>query len=267
MPLPIDLMLVRHGESEGNVANRRDRSGDPSLLSPGHRNRHNSTWRLTDTGISQAKAAGNWILKNPHGQFDHYLTSAFVRACETAAHLNLPAAAWEIDPYLIERDHGGLDGTTQAEREEKFSENLAKRDLQEFYWRPPNGETRLDAGMRWDRILRSLSDRHRDHRVIIVAHETLIETGLIRRLHWTVEEFCRWKEKNDPATKIHNGQVIHFSRRNPTSGTIDDGVRWWRTICPWDISVTDGRWQPITKRRFSNAELLQQVNQYERLIA
>jgi NAD+ kinase len=266
MPLPIDLVLVRHGESEGNIANKRDRNGDSSLLTPEHRNRHNSTWRLTDLGVKQAKSAGNWILENIHGQFDHCLVSAYVRARETAGYLGLPGVEWEIDPYLIERDHGDLDGMTQAQKDKKFGDNLARRAMQEFYWRPPNGETRLDAGLRWDRIMHSLSDRHHDHRVIIVAHETLIEAGMIRRLHWTVEEFCKWKESNDEATKIHNCQIIHFSRRDPISGTIHEGVRWWRTVCPWDLSITDGSWQPILKRRFTNDELLKQASEYERLI-
>lgn len=267
MPLPIDLVLVRHGESEGNVANRQDRAGDSSLLTTEHRNRHNSTWRLTDRGIIQAQKAGEWIRKNIKGKFDHYLTSAFVRARETAGYLNLPEANWEIDPYLIERDHGDLDGMTQAQKEEKFGENLARRAMQEFYWRPPNGETRLEAGLRWDRIMQSLSIRHHDHRVIIVAHETLIEAGLIRRLHWTVEEFCQWKEANNPETKINNCQIIHFSRRDPKTQKIHEGVRWWRTVCPWDLSITDSSWKQIEKRRFSNKELLYQARQYDRLIS
>lgn len=267
MPLPIDLVLIRHGESEGNIANRRDRSGDSSLMSSDHTNRHNSEWRLTDQGIEQAKAAGRWIREHIAGEFDHCLVSPFVRALETAGHLDLPGAAWEIEPYLMERDHGDLDATTKAEREELFSASLAKRALQEFYWRPPNGETRPEAGLRWDRIMSSLSQRHSDHRVVLVAHETLIEAGLVRRLHWTVEQFCQWKEADNPATKIHNCQVIHFSRRDPGSGRIHDGVRWWRSICPWDLNRTNGYWQVIEKQLFSNEQLLSHANQYKRHIS
>ncbi len=266
MPLPIDLVLVRHGESEGNVANRKDRIGDSALLTDEHRARHNSAWRLTDNGIKQAKAAGKWIAENISGEFDCYLTSEAVRAKETAAYLNLLNSAWEEEPYLMERDHGDLDGLPKIEREKIFKDNLGKRDLHEYWWRPPNGETRLEAGLRWDRVMTSLSQRHADHKVIIVAHETIIEAGLIRRLHWTVEEFCKWKAINDPATKVHNCQIIHFSRRDPETGKIGQGVRWYRSVCPWNLSLTPNKWQKIEKHLFTNEELLGQVNRFQRYI-
>lgn len=265
MPLPIDMVLVRHGESESNYANKADRRGDTRLLTQEHLARHSSTYRLTDLGIKQAKAAGHWLRENTQG-FDYCLTSAFARAQETAAYLNLPRAAWEVDPYLVERDHGELEGLKHGERVERFGANYASDILHSFYKRPPNGESRLDLGLRWDRIMLSLSQRHEHDRVIIVAHETIIECGLIRRLHWTVDEFFQWKEQNDPATKIHNCQIIHFTRRNLVTGQIISHVRWWRTICPWDLTITNSDWQPIVPRRFNRRQLLDQVAKYPRLI-
>lgn len=35
MPMPEELYLVRHGESEGSLVNRRSRAGDDSLFTPG----------------------------------------------------------------------------------------------------------------------------------------------------------------------------------------------------------------------------------------
>jgi broad specificity phosphatase PhoE len=40
MPMPEDLYLVRHGESEGNLVNARSRQGDDSLFTPEHLGRH-----------------------------------------------------------------------------------------------------------------------------------------------------------------------------------------------------------------------------------
>ena len=166
MPLPIDLVVVRHGESESNLANRRDRSGDQALMTEEHLNRHSSEFRLTDTGISQAKSAGEWIRSNFTGEFDFCITSTFMRAMETAAHLNLPNAQWAIDPYLVERDHGDMDGLSHDEKMKSFGEDYQERYIRHFYRRPPNGESRLDLGLRWDRIISSLADRHHEHRVI-----------------------------------------------------------------------------------------------------
>ena len=53
----MDLVLVRHGESEGNVAFNRSKAGDHSLYSGEFLRRHSSQWRLTDVGREQAKSA------------------------------------------------------------------------------------------------------------------------------------------------------------------------------------------------------------------
>ena len=75
MVLPIDLVLVRHGESEGkdilcrirslafshcylsgNLAHLMSRNGDHSPYeNPDFVNRHSSLWRLSETGRQQAK--------------------------------------------------------------------------------------------------------------------------------------------------------------------------------------------------------------------
>ncbi|OGN08741.1 MAG: hypothetical protein A3J46_03230 [Candidatus Yanofskybacteria bacterium RIFCSPHIGHO2_02_FULL_41_11] len=62
--LPIDLIFVRHGQSEGNVANKASRKGDNSFFTPEFRERHSRAFRLTNKGIEQAKSAGFWLKKN-----------------------------------------------------------------------------------------------------------------------------------------------------------------------------------------------------------
>ena len=59
-----DLVLSRHGESEGNVARQRSIEGDDSLFHGEFQHRHSSSWRLTDRGRRQAAAAGDWLRKN-----------------------------------------------------------------------------------------------------------------------------------------------------------------------------------------------------------
>ncbi len=50
MTMPIDLVLVRHGESEGSVAKRSSVAGDNSLFKKESCSRHNSRLRLRDRG-------------------------------------------------------------------------------------------------------------------------------------------------------------------------------------------------------------------------
>jgi broad specificity phosphatase PhoE len=263
MPLPIDMVFVRHGESEGNVAQRNDRKGIPQE----HDTRHTSDYRLTDTGVAQAKSAGKWIKKHIPGHFDKYLVSSYVRARETAAYLGLEGAEWEVDPFLSERNSGDIMRLPRAEVKTQYEENSAIRALNAFYWNPPNGESRLTAALRWDRVMNSLAQRYQDGRIIVVAHGTIIETAMMRRLHWTVEDFLAWKEDTDPRHEVHNCQVLHFTRRNPETGQINPSVRWWRTACPWDLELGDGKWQAITKHLLSNEDLLGQVEKFPRYIA
>jgi len=59
--MPVDLVFVRHGRSEGNEAREQSKQGDNSHYTDEFRARRNREWRLTDLGIEQAKAAGHWI--------------------------------------------------------------------------------------------------------------------------------------------------------------------------------------------------------------
>lgn len=98
--MPVDLVLVRHGQSEGNLAQRLCRqqqqqqqqheqqheqrcpqtvATEAAVWSPEFRSRHNSLYRLTDRGRRQASIAGAWIRSNVGTVFDKYFTSEYVR--------------------------------------------------------------------------------------------------------------------------------------------------------------------------------------------
>src|SRR5262245_51585291 len=99
MTLPIDLGLVRHGQSEGNAAKRLSEKGDHSAYTAKFRERHTASFRLTDLGREQARGTGRFIEREflQHRAFDRYITSEYVRAIETAAHLELGGAEWFCD--------------------------------------------------------------------------------------------------------------------------------------------------------------------------
>ena len=90
----VELVLVRHGRSEGNEAREQSKQGDNSPYTPEFRARGNREWRLTDLGIAQATAAGRWIREHISPAFSRYYTSEYLRARETAGHLGLPSASW-----------------------------------------------------------------------------------------------------------------------------------------------------------------------------
>src|SRR5687767_6848821 len=172
MSLPIDLILVRHGQSEGNVANRASRSGDNTFFTPGFRERHSRDFRLTDKGIEEAEAAGRWLKANVAQPLDRFYVSDYVRAKETAAHLNLPTAAWRVEFHLRERDMALMDNCPDDEKRRLFGLESRQYDLDPFFSYPAGGgesvavlAMRLKASM-LEHWARECSDK----RVVAVCH-------------------------------------------------------------------------------------------------
>lgn len=259
--LPIDLVFVRHGQSEGNAAKRLSERGDNTgyeLLS----NRHTRSFRISDRGREQAVIAGKW-LTNEFSQngvvFDRFITSEYVRAMETAALLGLPNAAWFRNFYLTERDWGDLEVSPEKERAEKFGEALRMRTIEPFFWRPPNGESLAEVCLRLDRVLLTLHRECSEKRVIVVCHGDVIRAFrvLLERMpQQRFKELYLSKEKKDG---VFNCEVLHYTRRDPETGEISEYANWMRRVRPTDSPIWTTGWQKIERPRYSNDDLLKIV--------
>lgn len=266
--MPIDLILVRHGESEGNLANRLSKKGDHSAFTDEFKSRQNAFWRLTSLGKEQAKIAGQWIRTNFNGGiFDRYYVSEYVRALETAAWLQLPDASWYPEFYLRERDWGQLDIMSQEERLEKFGDEMKRRERDGLYWAAPGGESQANTCLRIDRVLHTLHRECSDKTVLIVCHGEIIRSFQLRLERIRQEQFMEiWQSKNI-FDKIHNCQIIHYTRRDPEKRTFSPFANWVRSICPWDMSRSSNDWRRITRKKYTNEELLAEVEKIPRLVS
>jgi broad specificity phosphatase PhoE len=94
--LPIDIVLIRHGESEGNLAQSRSKKGEQGDWTQEFKERHTSRYRLTDKGRVQAEIAGKWVKENIAERFDRYYCSEYTRAMETASLLDMKGAKWFV---------------------------------------------------------------------------------------------------------------------------------------------------------------------------
>ncbi|WP_395377168.1 2,3-diphosphoglycerate-dependent phosphoglycerate mutase [Marinicella sp. W31] len=107
----IKLVLLRHGESEWNLANRFTGWKDVDL---------------TDTGRQQAQQAGK-LLKEAGFNFDKAFTSVLKRAIRTLwITLDEMDQMWipvERNWKLNERHYGGLQGLNKAETAEKYGDD------------------------------------------------------------------------------------------------------------------------------------------------
>lgn len=259
MALPIDLVLVRHGQSEGNAAKRRAERGDPGAYTPEFRERHSSSFRLTDLGRSQAIKAGMWI-RNEFPAFDRYLVSEYLRAMETAALLSLPGAQWFADIYLTERDWGDLDICPEEERQAKFGDALRRRLAEPFFWRPPNGATFAQKCLDVDRVLHTLHNECNDKRIIAVCHGEVMRAFQVRIERMSQTRFRELTFSERSEDRIHNCQIIHYSRREKGVGKLTRYAEWVRMIRPTEYPVWTSGWRRIERPRYSNENLLEIVS-------
>ena len=265
--MPEDLVFVRHGRSEGNEAREQSQQGDDSHYTDEFRARRNRQWRLTDLGIEQARSAGHWIREHVSPSFSRYYTSEYLRARETAGHLELDRARWVQDILLRERSWGRADFVMpEAERYEQFASELAARREDPCYWRPPEGESLADVCIRVDRVIDRVRRDASGQRCIIVTHEDVMWAARFMLEGMTQDHWREVLLSADPHDKIHNGQVLHYTRCDPATGKLSPRLQWVRSVCPWDPGRSDDRWRTIAPSGFSNEDLLAAVTAVPRLV-
>ena len=259
MAMPNDLVIVRHGHSEGNLVSNLGKKGDNTLFTPEYRNTPHHHLRLTKEGCEQAEKAGKWIRHNIRETFDRYYVSPFVRTRETAALLGLQDAEWRVDQRLRERDWGELGSKPVAEHLAEYPHNSFMKKIDALYWRPPSGESIADVRLRVRSFFDTLHRECEGQRVIVVTHGEFMSAAQASLEYFTDK---RWVEVDgDKEQKILNTHVFHYSRENPKTGVVDNYISWVRKVCPL-IETANSDWEPIDRRRFSNEELLAQVGDF-----
>lgn len=177
------LVLVRHGESEGNVAaTRAERAGAETVDVP---------WRdadtpLTATGEQQARALGAHLAGLPPAeQPDALWCSPYARARRTAelatrpgAQPGAPVLHPVLDERLRDRELGVLDGLTSHGVARRLPDEAARRErLGRMYHRPPGGESWADVALRLRTLLDDLVAVELDRpgrTVLVVCHDAVI---------------------------------------------------------------------------------------------
>ena len=173
---PRELVLVRHGESVGNLAAQDASSKGLSRLSLDFRDPDTP---LSDNGVEQARALGTHVGSWSDERLpDVVLTSPYVRAASTAEHvLGVVGTAPRPvpDERLRERDLGLFDGLTGSGIRELHPEEAERREaMGKFYYRPPGGESWTDVVLRVRSVLRDVRAEHGDRRVWVFTHQAVI---------------------------------------------------------------------------------------------
>lgn len=176
---PERLWLVRHGQSQGNLA--RDAADEARAHEIGIDIRDVDV-PLSALGKTQAEAAGRWFAALPSDERPEIiLSSPYVRArqtaeiiCEQGALASGPRRTI-IDERLREREFGIFDRLTTAGIRHRFPEEAAhRRRLGKFYHRPPGGESWADVILRLRSMLNTINLHYCDRRVLVVCHQVVV---------------------------------------------------------------------------------------------
>jgi broad specificity phosphatase PhoE len=177
---PKRIILIRHGNSEGNADRER------YATTPDH------ALNLTTEGEQQALQAGQEIKQLIGEETVRVYLSPYTRTRQTYQQISqsiAPSVDRVLeDPRLREQDWGHLRPTDQNEEISQQRDNFST-----FYYRIPDGESGADV---YDRISTFLETMHRDFEepdyppnALIVTHGFAMRLFLMRWFHWSVEEF------------------------------------------------------------------------------
>ena len=154
------IILVRHGESEGNVINQINDNPRRIVY-------------LTDHGRVQAEAAAEQLRER---RFTHAYVSEFPRAQQTAGILlRHHGLQLNVDARLNER-RSGMDGL----HVDVFND-FVRADYLRI--KPPLGESFLEQMERLRSFLDEISARHAEGTVLAVSHENPIVAARALTVH------------------------------------------------------------------------------------
>ncbi len=163
MPRIRHLLLVRHGETQGNLDGiAHGRSESP----------------LNERGIEQARLTGQRLVSWER-RYHRVFASPLERAHDTGRHiaeaLALPLA---VHDDLVEAELGVLDGVTYRELDEF---GYAKRSIADDDFRGHDGESPNELAARMERAWTELGSRHPGENLILVSHGAAL-SHLVARL-------------------------------------------------------------------------------------
>jgi broad specificity phosphatase PhoE len=171
-----ELVLVRHGESVGNVARERALAAGLEMIEV---DRRDADVPLTETGVHQAEAVGRWLAQEAGAVPDVVYSSPYLRARQTAQ-VALATAGLDrqvhLDERLRDRELGVLDLLTSTGVQQRFpDEAVRRRWLGKLYYRPPGGESWSDVALRLRSFISDLTVAAPEaRRALLASHDAVI---------------------------------------------------------------------------------------------
>lgn len=213
----VELLLVRHGESTGNVAAAAASAAGAEAIDVGQRD---ADVPLSPTGEEQAQALGKALAAlDADARPQSVWASPYQRAVQTtrialdSADLDL---AVRVDERLRDRELGVLDLLTMDGVKSRHPDEAERRQwLGKFYHRPAGGESWADLALRIRTLLADLDREEDGRRVLVVCHDAII---LVFR--YVCERLSEHEVLDlTGSSSVHNVSLTRLSRA-------DDGLGW-----------------------------------------
>jgi len=153
------VIVIRHGETEWNVAARIQGQGDS---------------RLTAAGIEQAEALARRLAQE---EFDVLISSDLGRAIETARRIAALSPHEVIaDARFRERNFGAGEGLTYDEIDRLYPDAFSRVRVVDPDYAIPGGESRRQFHQRVAKAFESVVREHEGKTVVVVAHGGVLAT-------------------------------------------------------------------------------------------
>jgi probable phosphoglycerate mutase len=203
------VYIVRHGQTEWNVARRMQ----------GHRDSP-----LTALGQIQADLHGRTLARQ--AGIDALIASPLGRTRATAAllnaHLSVPV---RYEPVLMERDCGAWSGLTLDEIECAYPDEWRARGGDPYHHRPPAGENLVDMEVRVGGFLDELLSTG-ERNVALVTHGVMSRVIIKRLLELSPDQAVTVRHPNELFYRVeisspgHAQSVYFLEGQGPTPGLL-----------------------------------------------
>ena len=199
LPNELQILLVRHGRTAGNIQRRFVGRTDMAL---------------DDVGYSQAEKLG---ARFDGVRVDRVYSSPLTRAVQTASFIGKPV----LLVGLQELDQGILEGMSSDELPDGLEPFFEAWKADPENTRIPNGETLGECRDRaWGSIERIISESSMGERVVVVAHQMVIASILLTAMNRPLQLSEEIKQKNTAIsfvrysegeiTVVSTGDVSHL---------------------------------------------------------
>ena len=260
------LTLVRHGQSEENVALDLYKAGHSHENEPALMKVHTSERRLTALGRRQSIRAGQWLLPNwydVHPKEDTGLVvSPYARTIETAGYFGF-GDCWIPENRAVERNWGNLDTLPFEERVKKFGFVVETDESQAFFWQPLGGEPLQSVFVRIDSLMNMFRRNYSGKHMLLVTHGEAMWTWRALLEHWMPQRLAFEIQNRTEQTQIFNCRIIQYKRENGS-----EHFSHVRFIDPGepDNPKRNLDWQPIIHPTFTSQGLLEYAEKFPRFL-